>query len=178
MRMRVRNERRRVLGRAEVNPAERPTRVLVESAAGDDQETHDLFLNWEGALDDAGQVRRCVACGCSDLFQERAFPQVTALVIVLAFAGAAVGALGFATTTPMLLLLCAVLAIDVAILLFSKRRLVCYRCRSTFMDMPIARYHRGWDRALADRYPTDANDSEGASRKRVQPRTAAQEGVA
>ena len=46
-----------------------------------------------------------------------------------------------------------VLLLDSAVLLFSRRRLVCYRCRTSFHGLPIARYHRPWDRATADRHP-------------------------
>ena len=113
----------------------------------------EAFLNWDTALDDAGQLRRCVACGCTDLFKEKAFPQVTAFIVVLAFLGAVVGAAGLANTPPVLVAMAVILVLDVAILVFSRRRLVCYQCRTTFYDLSIARYHRAWDRTLADRHP-------------------------
>lgn len=138
---------------ARLDPADRPTRVTRECAIRKhDESAHELFLNWDSALDDAGQLRRCVVCSCSELFQEKAFPQLTGIVIVLAFAGAAAGIFGFVTDTPMLIAMAIVLAMDVAILVFSKRRLVCYRCRSSYHDLPIARYHRRWDRTIAERY--------------------------
>ncbi len=152
MRIEWRDDRRRRIGRVEIDPALRSTRAPIIER-GIHTPEREVFLQWEGALDDAGQLRKCIACGCSDLFKEKAFPQVTGLVIVLAFVGAIVGALGLATNLPVLLLLIVVLIIDVAILLFSNRRLVCYRCRSSYHDVPIARYHRSWDRGLADRYP-------------------------
>lgn len=165
MRIEWRDERRRKIGRVEVDPAPapapppaqaplatRPTRApIIERGVHDPQ--REAFLQWEGALDDAGQLRKCLACGCPDLFKEKAFPQVTGLVIVLAFVGAIVGGLGLATNLPVLLLLIVVLVLDVAILVLSHRRLVCYRCRSSYHDVAIARYHRAWDRATADRYP-------------------------
>ena len=163
MRIEWRDERRRRIGRVEIDPALRPTRAPIIER-GIHTPEREAFLQWEGALDDAGQLRKCLACGCGDLFKEKAFPQVTGLVIVLAFVGAIVGALQLATNLPVQLLLIVVLIIDVAILLFSNRRLVCYRCRSSYHDVPIARYHRSWDRSVADRYPLEAVPSPDTGR--------------
>ncbi len=147
MRIELRDESRTTIGRIEVDPSLRPTRVSI---VGTDRE---VFLDWDTALDDAGHLRRCVACGCQDLYQAKAFPQVTGLVVVMAFAGAIVGALGFATP-PVLSVMVGVLVADVAILLFARKRLVCHRCRSSFHGLPIARYHPGWDRAVAEQHTT------------------------
>jgi len=154
MRIELRDETRQRIGRIVVDPALRPTRVTVVDS------DREVFLNWETAQDDAGHLRRCVACGCPDLFREKAFPQVTVFVVVLAFAGAVLGALGYATTPPMLIAMGVVLAVDIAILLFSRRRLVCYRCRTSYHGLPMARYHRSWDRETADRYPAPERPDE------------------
>jgi hypothetical protein len=185
MRIELRDQQRNRIGRIVVDPALRPTRVSVtdrrrlhiplrahvrtDADGGPDAhiptpavrsngaaDHKEAFLQWDTALDDAGQLRRCVVCGCTELFRERAFPQVTGFVVVMAFAGAVVGVLGLATELPVLLALVAVLLFDISILVFSRRRLVCYRCRTTFHDLPIARYHRPWDRSVADRYPAPA----------------------
>ena len=145
MRIEVRDERRRHLGWVEIDPAQRPTRASVARTG------HEVFFNWEASQDDSGRLRRCVVCGCGDLFRERAFPQVTGLIVVLAFAGALVGTLDMATP-PVLAAMLVVLVLDVGILLFSRLRLVCYRCRSSYHQLPIAGYHRPWDRATAERY--------------------------
>lgn len=154
VRIELRDEERRRIGMLHVDPALRPTRVSV---VGSDRE---VFLSWETALDDAGQLRRCVACGCPDLFREKAFPQVTGFIVVLAFAGAGFGtlafALGFPMSTPVLIAMGAVLAVDAGILVFTRQRLACYRCRTSYHGLPIARYHRPWDRSRADRYPGPA----------------------
>ncbi len=147
MRIELRDDERRKIGRIMVDPALRPTRVRIMGA-----EPREVFLYWDTALDDAGHLRRCVACGCTDIFQTKAFPQITGFVVVLAFTGAVIGALGFATTPPILAAMVAVLVADVAILLLAKRRLVCHRCRSSFHGLPIARYHRRWDRTVAERH--------------------------
>jgi hypothetical protein len=135
--------------------------MVRDRAHGSERE---IFLHWDTALDDAGHLRRCIICRCPDLFREKAFPQVTAFVVVLAFAGAALGALGYATTPPMLIAMAVVLVLDIAILVFSRRRLVCYRCRSSYHDLPLARYHRPWDRSTAERYPSRRPPEAAASR--------------
>ena len=147
MRIELRDAERRKIGRIDVDPLRRPTRVHVDGTA------REVFLDWDTALDDAQHLRRCIFCGCHDLFRTKAFPQVTGFVVVLAFAGAAIGALGLATTPPILFAMVLVFVADVTILLVSKQRLVCHRCRTIYHDLPIARYHRRWDRAVAERHP-------------------------
>jgi hypothetical protein len=44
---------------------------------------------------------------------------------------------------------------------------VCYRCRTSYHDLPIARYHRSWDRGVADRYP--APGAEADEPRRAEP---------
>ncbi|HMN96490.1 MAG TPA: hypothetical protein PKC43_08810 [Phycisphaerales bacterium] len=149
MRIDLRSDDRRPVGRVELDPAARPTRVTVPEI------DREVFLAWDSALDDAGHLRRCVACGCRGMFRTKSFPQVTLLVVVLAFAGAVVAALGYAANPIVLAALVALLCVDVGILLFSRPLLVCYRCRSTYSRLPIARYHRRWDRREAERWPSD-----------------------
>jgi hypothetical protein len=144
MRIELRGPSRKWIGRILVDPTQRPTRVQLEDGT-------EIFLRWDRALDDAGQLRRCVACDCPALFREKAFPQITGFVVVLAFAGAVVGALGYATTPPVLAAMALVLTLDVMIFFVSRKRLVCYRCRTSYHDLPIARYHAAWDRPTADR---------------------------
>ncbi len=155
MRLELHDLHRRWLGRAVLNADERPTRTTTTTG-------RDVYLNWDRAVDDAGRLRRCVVCGADDLFHEKAFPQITPLVVIIAFAGAIVGIFGLVTNIPVLLGMVVVLLLDLGILLFSRRRLVCYRCRSSYHDLPIARYHRPWDRQTAERYPArDRNPSTG-----------------
>jgi hypothetical protein len=155
MRIEYRDQQRRKIGQVVADAAARPTRAPI-TEPGFHQPQREAFLNWEGAIDDAGQLRKCIACGCPDLFREKAFPQITGLVVVMAFAGAIAGVVGLANNLPALLGMTALLALDVAILAFSQRRLVCYRCRSSYHDLPLARYHRPWDRAVAERHPPGA----------------------
>ena len=77
MQIDLRDRSRNRIGRIDVDPALRPTRVgLVESGG-------EVFLNWETAVDDAGHLRRCVACGCPEVFREKAFPPATGFVVAL-----------------------------------------------------------------------------------------------
>jgi hypothetical protein len=82
----------------------------------------------------------------------RSFPQVTIFVVILAFAGVVVAALGYAADPRVLTALVIVLTLDVATVLFAKRLLVCYRCRTSCTDLDIARYHGRWDRREAERW--------------------------
>lgn len=125
----------------------RPVRATVVESG------REVFLQWDSAIDDGGHLRRCVACGCPDLFHEKAFPVITSVIVVLAFLGAAVGLLGFADRPVVLAVLSAVLVADIAVFTLSRRHLVCYRCHSAYPGEPIARYHRGWDRGVAERHP-------------------------
>ncbi|MHC5023785.1 MAG: hypothetical protein ACYTGG_07725 [Planctomycetota bacterium] len=166
MRVELRDDNRHKVGRIDVDPAARPTRVVVPGA------DREVFLTWDGALDDAGQLRTCIACGCRDLFQEKAFPQITGLVVVIAFAGAVLGVLGLVNTA-MLAAMVGVLLLDIGILILARRRLVCYRCRTSYHDIPIARYHQGWDRPVSDRHPAPPRAARvGARRPWWRPRGA------
>ena len=97
------------------------------------------------------------------MFREKAFPQVTGFVVVLAFAGAIIGALGYATP-PVLVAMAAVLVLDIAILFFSHVRLVCYNCRTSYHGIRIARYHRSWDRTTADRFTKPSSTTAESAR--------------
>ena len=59
--------------------------------------------------------------------------------------------LGYATEWWILALLAIVLAIDIGILVVAESRLACYRCGSIYRKLKIARYHRPWDRGMAER---------------------------
>ncbi|MEY3141757.1 MAG: hypothetical protein RLY21_250 [Planctomycetota bacterium] len=102
-------------------------------------------------MDDAGSLRRCVVCGSDHLYVRRNFPQVTPLIAVLAFALAVVAILGYAASPWVTAALIALLITDVFILVFSKRQLACYRCGAIYGAIRIARFHRAWDRAVAEK---------------------------
>ena len=145
MRVLVRQIDRSKVGEIQADAEQRPARARTLDT---DQE---VFLDWERAFDDSGQLRRCIICGSDHLFQHKTFPQITPFVVVLAFALSLIGVLGYVTDITILIGMTGVLLLDVAILFFARTRLVCYRCRSQYRDLEIAEYHRRWDRATEAR---------------------------
>lgn len=144
MRIDVHDPSRRRRGRVRVDPAQRPPRVPLEEGEG------EVFLNWDGTLDDAGHLRKCLTCGCPNLYSYRSLPSVTPIIVIVAFAGAAVGILGYATNPLVMATLVIVLLAEIAIILVARTRLVCYRCRSRYEDTTIAPYHTTFDREIAE----------------------------
>jgi hypothetical protein len=92
-----------------------------------------------------------VICGCEHLYRSKALPQVTPFVVVLAFAGAFIGLLGYSRNALVLPILVGLLLIDIATLALASERLICYHCGSVYARLKIARYHRRWNRTTAER---------------------------
>jgi len=67
-----------------VDPRARPS---IVRAVAPDGSARDAFLDWEKALDDAGRLRSCVACGCPRLYRRRTLPRFAPFALVLAAAG-------------------------------------------------------------------------------------------
>ena len=126
-----------------ISLTQRPSKIQIESM------DEELYLDWDATLDDSDRLRSCIVCS-NDLYKERAFPQITGIVIVLAFAGGIAGVAGFLTTWSMLLAMLIVLFLDIAILIFDKPRLVCYGCGTKFKRTAIAPHFQGWDHHRAD----------------------------
>ncbi|MBB47614.1 MAG: hypothetical protein CMJ33_03535 [Phycisphaerae bacterium] len=135
---------RRRLGRVNLDPEARPPRVTV--APGD----KEISLDWEGALDDAGNLRKCLACGSGHLFRIKTLPSVTPIFVILAFAGTAVSLFGYANNPIILAALILVMVAELIILVFSRTRIVCYRCRSRYVNTQIARYHLPYNQQIAE----------------------------
>lgn len=145
MRVILRNLNHDVLGAAVLDQNETPSKVVTDM-------DRVVYLDWERARDDEGNLRRCVSCGGDTLYRHRRFPQITGFIAVLALALGLGGILGLATGWPVFIAMLIVLAMDIAILLFSPETLECYRCRSSFRDVTIATYHARWDRHQAAKY--------------------------
>jgi len=109
----------------------------------------EVFPDWERARDDQGHLRRCVICGSDHLYRQRRLPRMTGFIVVLALAMAAAAILDLASGWPMLVAMVALLIFDVAVLVLSDEMLTCYRCRSGYRRLAIARYHRPWNRRTA-----------------------------
>ncbi len=168
------------LARVEVDPTVRPNLIRLPIAPPPASETEatptpqqatpptvrdtsgERFLNWEGALDDGGHLRKCLICGCDRLYRQKTLPQVTPFVALFAFAGAIIGLLGYSNNPLMLPVLVGLLIIDIATLALASERLVCYRCGSVYTKLRIARYHRRWDRTEAERVRARFGPSAGS----------------
>lgn len=145
MRVILRNLDREQLGTIELVPAETPSKVETDLG-------RVVFLDWERSQDDEGHLRRCLSCGGDTLYRHRRFPQITGFIAVLALALGLGGILGLATGWPVFIAMLIVLTLDIAILFLSPETLECYRCRSSFRNLDIARYHERWDRGVAARF--------------------------
>jgi len=145
MRIELRDSNGRRLSRVELDERARPARVQIAETG------QDLFPRWDEAIDDAAALRKCVVCGCGDLYARKSLPQVTPFVVVLAFSGTVVAVLGYAANPIVFALLAALLTVDALTLLLAKRQLVCYGCGAVYSSLRVARYHRRWDRAVAER---------------------------
>jgi hypothetical protein len=125
------------------------------------------FLDWDGALDDEGHLRKCPACGCTDLYIRRLFPPLTSLVVVIVISAAIIALYGLnQMTIDTLIGLAVVVAVGNFIFVrFSPRYLACYRCGSGYHDVPIPRDRHEWDANLAARYEEEARSSLGRAGK-------------
>lgn len=150
MRVILRNLGREQLGTIELDPGLTPSKVETDLG-------RVVFLDWERARDDDGHLRRCLSCGDDTLYRHRRFPQITGFIAVLALALGLGGILGLATGWPVFIAMLIVLALDIAILLFSPETLECYRCRSSYRGVDIARYHARWDRGEAAKFSASSS---------------------
>lgn len=158
MQLQVRDRARRPLGTADVDQAARPTRVRVRAADGGE---HECYLDWERAVDDAGQLRSCIACGCPRLYRRRTLPRFAPFALVLAGAGIVAGFLGYSSDPLVLAALVALLVLDAAVLVLARTKLACYRCGTAYGKVRIARYHRAWDARVAAEPECQPDPAEG-----------------
>lgn len=147
MKIDVRNKQRERLCNVTVD-AKDPASV-VKANEGDDTE---IYLKWDGAVDDQGFLRRCPVCDCRELFSRKDFPQITGFVIVVAAGVLAMGLFVGGDVLWGLVVLAACAILDALVYFFVGRCIVCYRCRSEFRDTPIGQHHEGWDLAVGEKY--------------------------
>ena len=153
MRIDVHDASRKKRGRITIDPTQRPPRTAIE----EDESGGDVFLDWDGSLDDAGHLRKCLICGNKVLFRVRTLPSVAPILVILAFAGVAISILGFASNPIILGLMVVVVIAELVILLIARTQLVCYRCRTKYAETPIAPYHQPYDPQTAE-LPTNQPD--------------------
>lgn len=111
-----------------------------------------VSLDWDRALDDAGNLRHCPVCGCRDLYASKAMPQVTGFVVLAGAAVLAILLAGLGEVVIALAVFGVLCLVDVAILLSSKRRLTCYQCSTDFTGIPVAKDHPRWSARLDEKY--------------------------
>lgn len=147
MRINLRDEQRRHLFDVDIDMQAPPSSVSAPN-----NPARRIYLLWEHALGDNGQLNRCPACGCRELFARKDFPQRLGLILVLAAGTAALFLFGFRQLLPALVVLGSLVGLDALIFLFAARCLVCYRCRSEFRKLPIHPKHPGWDLGTGEKY--------------------------
>lgn len=115
----------------------------------------DIFPDWDRARDDAGALRRCVLCGEAHMYRRKLLPQVTGLIVVLAFTLALLSLLGYFGGPVILAVMVVVLLLDLSILFFSPESLHCYGCHAEYRDLRIGGWHKPWSRAMGRRFAQD-----------------------
>ena len=154
----LRDTSRRRIGRVTIDPAQRPVRVRIETGP----RAHEpVYIDWEGALDDAGHLRRCVSCG-GGLYRAKRLPHVTPFLSGLLVVAVVVAALGHSTSPWLVAGIIALALVDLAILLLARPRLVCYRCGTSYRGARVARMHRAWDARTAAAVAREGSGGSGA----------------
>ena len=136
---------------ARIPHGERPVRL--ETAGG-----RAVFPDWDQALDDSGCLRRCLLCGESHMYRQKRLPQLTGLVVVLAFTLALLSILGLVGGPIVLACMVGVLLLDVGILLYAPVSLACYGCHTEYRNLRIGHWHKPWNRAMAGRFQDTPNE--------------------
>ncbi len=149
MRIDIRQSDGHYLFSHEVDPKERPSKVVGPSENGP-----VVFFKWEQALDDRSRLRRCIVCGCPELFRDRQFPPLTWFVVMTAAAALVMSFIdvyqGYALMAWGLVL--GLLIGDLLARSFASPSMACYQCGSVYRNAVIPRTIKPWDPAIAERY--------------------------
>jgi hypothetical protein len=124
----------------------------------------------EGDLDQ-GVPRRCLVCGCGDLWRQKDFPQRLGLAMVAL--GAVLSTIAWAYHLPVTALgvLLGFALIDLLLFTFMPDVLVCYRCQARFGGANPGENVPRFNLETAERYRQEAARLED-SRRQVSGRTA------
>lgn len=135
----------------EVDPAS-PSRVVQGN--GPDGQAHEQYLEWDRTLDDEGNLRRCPACSCEDLYRRSTAPPVTGflMVVLVGLICLLLWGVGDAPIGLVISVMVTLAFANVLIVMFAKHYLACYRCESRFFDVGIPRGRHEWDASIAERY--------------------------
>jgi len=148
MRIEIRCPSRGHLQWIKVDPRHPPP--VVPAASGEHGE-HEQYLDWSGAFDDEGHLRRCPICGCDQLFRKKTIPALNGFVVVLAVGLVCLALYGLsgAPWEWVVAALVAVAVVNFGIILFSPPFLGCYDCGSGFHQVPVAQGQQEWDGQVA-----------------------------
>ena len=119
-----------------------------------------MHLDWQQTLDEQGHLQICPVCGCHELFVRKDFSQLIGLGVVIVAIVAAVVLFALKRVWAGFAVLAATAAVDGLICLFTRRCVVCYRCRSEARQLPIRSDHPGWNLAIGEKYrsPPEVHD--------------------
>lgn len=146
MRIAVNDINREPLGTAVIDETARPATISLERT------NRPIELQWEGAIDEQGRLRRCPVCGCREIFKRKDFPQRLGLLLVVGTIIAAVVLIALWQVLWAMGVLLAAVVVDRIICVFTGECLVCYRCRSEFRGVTVDRSHEAWDLAIGEKY--------------------------
>lgn len=118
-----------------------------------------------------GVPRRCLVCGCGDLWRQKDFPQRLGLAMVAL--GAVLSTIAWAYHLPATALgvLLAFALVDLLLFTFMKDVLVCYRCRARFRHADLGEDYPRFNLETAERYRQEAA-RRAQSHQAQSPRTA------
>src|SRR5579863_1719229 len=96
--------------------------------------------------------RKCLVCGCDDLWRQKDFPQ--RLGVAMVALGAVLSTIAFALYMPVTALgvLLGFALVDLLLFTFMKDVLVCYRCHARYRDILFREDHPRFSLETAERY--------------------------
>lgn len=103
-----------------------------------------------------GVPRRCLVCGCGDLWRQKDFPQRLGLAMVAL--GAVLSTIAWAYHLPATALgvLLGFALVDLVLFTFMKDVLVCYRCQARYRDAALGDDYPRFNLETAERYRQEA----------------------
>jgi len=104
-----------------------------------------VYLDWDRAVNDAGQLRRCPVCGSKHLFVRPDVPRLTVFVALLIITAMGMIAIGAREVWMVLLVLLVVAAADTMVRFLSGTSIVCRRCHSEYRGSPLPSAPVDWE---------------------------------
>jgi hypothetical protein len=105
-----------------------------------------------GAIDDQGDVHRCLACPSADLFVRKDFPQGLGVAIVTVGLLASCVAWGYSQLYLTFAILFATALVDVVLYVFVPNALMCYRCGAMYRGVADVDQHETFNLETHERH--------------------------